>query len=187
MVYEFASDLLKFFERGGLILWFILLLSMLMWTLLLERYWYLQITHPRKLKALESTGRHDTLPGRLALAGQLESHLPMIRSLVYVLPLLGLLGTVAGMIQTFDVLTLFGNSNPRGLSAGISQALLSTMAGLVTSLSGLYFISHLSQRVATTTRTLIREDELEQPLSLTPLLGLRQRLLNIPQRRQDME
>ena len=51
------------------------------------------------------------------------------------------------MIQTFDVITVFGNGNARGLAGGISVALLTTMSGLVTALSGLYFSANLNERV----------------------------------------
>ena len=62
------------------------------------------------------------------------------------LPLLGLLGTVTGMITTFDLMTVFGNANPRELSRGIDRALVSTISGLVTAISGLYFASLLEGR-----------------------------------------
>ena len=62
--------------------------------------------------------------------------------------MLGLLGTVDGMIQTFDVLTVFGTGNARGMAGGISIALITTMAGLLTALSGLYFSTELETRVA---------------------------------------
>jgi biopolymer transport protein ExbB len=59
--------------------------------------------------------------------------------------MLGLLGTVAGMIQTFDVLAVFGTGNARGMAGGISIALITTMGGLLTSLSGIYFSTQLEQ------------------------------------------
>jgi biopolymer transport protein ExbB len=62
------------------------------------------------------------------------------------LPMLGLLGTVSGMIQTFDVMTVFGTGNARGMAGGISVALITTMGGLLTALSGLYFSTQLTQR-----------------------------------------
>jgi choline dehydrogenase-like flavoprotein len=59
---------------------------------------------------------------------------------------LGLLGTVTGMIQVFDVLALEGNNHPRAMANGISMATIPTMAGMVVALFGLFFSSRLQQR-----------------------------------------
>jgi biopolymer transport protein ExbB len=87
--------------------------------------------------------------------------LPAIRALITVLPLLGLLGTVSGMIHTFEVITAFGGANRRGIAAGISEALVATLTGLVTALSGLYFSVHLearARRIPAEAETLLRAD-----------------------------
>ncbi|MCY4056998.1 MAG: MotA/TolQ/ExbB proton channel family protein, partial [Gammaproteobacteria bacterium] len=60
--------------------------------------------------------------------------------------LLGLLGTVWGMVQVFETLTAFGTGNARLMASGVSQATIPTMAGLVAALSGLYFSVWLKQR-----------------------------------------
>jgi biopolymer transport protein ExbB len=62
---------------------------------------------------------------------RLERFLSAIAALAAVAPLLGLLGTVTGMISTFDVITLFGTGDPRLLSGGISEALITTQVGLI--------------------------------------------------------
>ena len=72
------------------------------------------------------------------------------------LPLLGLLGTVTGMIETFDVMSEFGQHNVRGMAAGISQALFTTMAGLMTALSGYFFSVNLDIRARVEERRLER-------------------------------
>lgn len=61
-------------------------------------------------------------------------------------PLLGLLGTVGGMITTFDVISMFGTGNARAMASGISEALISTQAGLVVAIPGLVLGSLLSRR-----------------------------------------
>jgi biopolymer transport protein ExbB len=61
-------------------------------------------------------------------------------------PLLGLLGTVSGMITTFDVISMFGTGNARAMASGISEALISTQAGLVVAIPGLVLGSLLSRR-----------------------------------------
>ncbi len=63
-----------------------------------------------------------------------------------VCPLLGLLGTVTGMIHVFDVMAIQGSGNARAMAAGISMATTPTMAGMVVALSGLFFSSRLQQR-----------------------------------------
>jgi biopolymer transport protein ExbB len=71
------------------------------------------------------------LSGKLALAlYQLERHLPLVRVMAGAAPLLGLLGTVSGLIHTFQVMTEYGNSNAALLANGISEALIATQSGL---------------------------------------------------------
>jgi biopolymer transport protein ExbB len=60
----------------------------------------------------------------------LERFLTIIKVLSVVAPLLGLLGTVTGMINTFQAITLFGTGDPKLMAGGISQALVTTMEGL---------------------------------------------------------
>eukprot|EP00831_Metopus_contortus_P003851 TRINITY_DN11415_c0_g2_i1.p10 TRINITY_DN11415_c0_g2~~TRINITY_DN11415_c0_g2_i1.p10 ORF type:complete len:207 (-),score=43.22 TRINITY_DN11415_c0_g2_i1:1082-1702(-) len=66
--------------------------------------------------------------------------------LAAVAPLLGLLGTVTGMITTFDVISQFGTGNARALASGISEALVTTQSGLVVAVPGLLLGGFLFQR-----------------------------------------
>ena len=61
----------------------------------------------------------------------LERFVPLVKVVGAVAPLLGLLGTVIGMIKTFQVITLFGNGDPKLMAGGISEALVTTMLGLI--------------------------------------------------------
>jgi biopolymer transport protein ExbB len=63
-----------------------------------------------------------------------------------VAPLLGLLGTVTGMIETFQAITLFGAGDPKMMSSGISQALITTQLGLVVAIPVLLLHSFLKGR-----------------------------------------
>jgi biopolymer transport protein ExbB len=63
--------------------------------------------------------------------GPLESGLSFIKVLYVIAPLLGLLGTVVGMIQTFQMITLMGTGDPKSMAGGISMALVTTVLGLV--------------------------------------------------------
>jgi biopolymer transport protein ExbB len=75
-----------------------------------------------------------------------EANLPYIKVLVALAPFLGLLGTVTGMVEVFDVMAITGSGNARAMAAGISKATLPTMAGMVVALSGLFFINNLERK-----------------------------------------
>lgn len=165
MIFPRLEPLWRFFEQGGPVTWAILAASVLMWTLILERYWFFFVRLPRERRRTEALwqglahasrklkGRsRDTLIAAHALS--IQRFLPAIRTLTAVLPLLGLLGTVSGMIDTFDVMAGFGQRNVRGMAGGISQALFSTMAGLMTALSGYYFSVNLDARARAEKRRL---------------------------------
>jgi biopolymer transport protein ExbB len=76
---------------------------------------------------------------------RLNRGLLIIRSLVALCPMLGLIGTVTGMIEVFDVMAIAGTGNIRGMAGGVSKATLPTMAGMVAALSGLIFSAQLDR------------------------------------------
>jgi biopolymer transport protein ExbB len=78
---------------------------------------------------------------------RLERFLPSIRMLSSVAPMLGLLGTVTGIIATFDMITVVGGGKPRLLAGGISEALITTATGLSIAIPGLLAYSFLSSRI----------------------------------------
>jgi biopolymer transport protein ExbB len=78
---------------------------------------------------------------------RLERFLPMLNMMGAIAPLLGLLGTVTGMITTFHVITLYGTGDPRMLSGGISEALVTTMLGLSVAIPIMLTHTFLSRRV----------------------------------------
>ncbi|MFZ1985132.1 MAG: MotA/TolQ/ExbB proton channel family protein [Desulfatitalea sp.] len=80
-----------------------------------------------------------------AVRHHLDDFLTIIGVLAAMAPLLGLLGTVTGMITTFDVLTLFGTGNPKAMAGGISEALITTETGLVIAIPGLYMKAYLDR------------------------------------------
>jgi biopolymer transport protein ExbB len=152
------------FEQGGMTLWAILFASILLWILIIERYWF----HWRELPALRQRLFDDWREQRRSLKDSLafrriealtddlraeaKRNMLALNALTAILPLLGLLGTVSGMIKVFEVITVFGTGNTRGMASGISEALVTTMAGLFTALSGLYFVSDLESRAEETAR-----------------------------------
>jgi biopolymer transport protein ExbB len=82
------------------------------------------IHHDRTImkEAIEDAGRHVVL--------ELERYLNTLGTIAAITPLLGLQGTVVGMIEMFNTLTVQGAANPGALSGGISKALITTAAGL---------------------------------------------------------
>ncbi len=166
------DDLLALLQAGGAILWVILVATIIMWTLILERYTFYYLQYPRLHQKLlaqwQQRDDHNSWIARkireyvvAETNGLLVRHLLPIRTLTTLLPLLGLLGTVTGMIQVFDVLAIFGTGNARGLAQGISQALITTMAGLTAALSGLYFSALLDRRAEYETRRLAHKMRLQ--------------------------
>ncbi|WP_051252566.1 MotA/TolQ/ExbB proton channel family protein [Ferrimonas kyonanensis] len=84
--------------------------------------------------------------GMLKQVGRFERGLALVALLAALAPMLGLLGTVTGMIETFQTLTQFGNSEPKLLSGGISKALITTQVGLVIAIPLLLLLHPLKRR-----------------------------------------
>lgn len=154
---DFLEIYLSFFDKGGQVLTVILFTSSLMWVLILERYWYFLFGSKDKIKIINKQWQarknknswysHKIRNGLIAeIAISARKNLLPISTLIAILPLLGLLGTVTGMISIFEVMSVFGTGNARGMADGISRALLPTTAGLVTSIAGLYFSNDLNRR-----------------------------------------
>lgn len=142
---------------GGWIVAVILGLSTLMWILILDRYLFLwrqeKILIQEIVSEWNNRKSHNQLVNHRLRAGltaafhnRLSAWIGTIQVITAILPLLGLLGTVSGMIKTFEVMTVFGSGNVRGMAEGISQALITTMAGLLTALTGMYFANDLKER-----------------------------------------
>ena len=159
--------------RGGTVMWAIFAATALLWALILERYLFHWLAWPRLVQALyqqwqaraeRASWYARQVRGELVAhaAGALRRRLGLVRALTALLPLLGLLGTVSGMSHTFQVMAQFGTGNARGMAEGISQALLTTLAGLVGTLSGLYFSYHLDHLAERRTAALAGELALEE-------------------------
>jgi biopolymer transport protein ExbB len=78
---------------------------------------------------------------------RLERFLPLLSVMAAVAPLLGLLGTVTGMIKTFQVISLYGTGNPRLMAGGISEALVTTMLGLAVAIPVMLAHAFLRRRI----------------------------------------
>ena len=82
----------------------------------------------------------------MSLTVVMDRFLAVIGILAGIAPLLGLLGTVTGMLVTFDVISVFGTGNARAMAGGISEALISTQTGLLIAIPGLYMANFLKRR-----------------------------------------
>ena len=78
---------------------------------------------------------------------RLGRHINYIYALASIAPLLGLLGTVQGMISTFDAISIYGTGNPRAMANGIAEALITTQSGLFVSIPGLFMAGFLRRRI----------------------------------------
>lgn len=146
-----------FMEAGGDVLWAILATTALLWWLLLDRYYFLLREYKPLLSAAvdqwqrepaKNTWFGDSIRRQLIsqVDCELSKNLMLIPSIIALLPMLGLLGTVTGMIQVFDVLAVTGSSNARLMADGVSAATIPTMAGMVAALTALPLSSELERR-----------------------------------------
>ena len=150
----------EFLETGGVVLEYIGVLIFVMWMLILERIFYLKFSYKSYRKSLISswTSRTDRNSWnaeqiRIAMISRakisLNQSLPTIQALVALCPLLGLLGTVTGMIEVFDVMAISGSGNARSMASGVSKATIPTMAGMVGALSGVFASTWLKRTAKT--------------------------------------
>ncbi len=147
-----------FLNSGGNVLYLIMAVLVVLWTLILERLWYFRFVYPGEVRQVveEWHRRRDRSSWRAhkiremlvsRLHGNLLRSVGMIKTLVAVCPLLGLLGTVTGMIEVFEVMSIVGNTNPRPMASGVTRATIPTMAGMVAALSGYFFAATMRRYV----------------------------------------
>lgn len=146
----------SFIDSGGPILIVIAGLTFVMWTLMLERFFFYKGTLG---KIIDGTiGRWEARPERTSwnahqirtamisrVSEKINANLDLLGTLVALCPLMGLLGTVTGMIQVFDVLAITGGGDAKSMAAGVSRATIPTMAGMVAALSGVFGTSYINK------------------------------------------
>lgn len=147
-----------FMEKGGPVLWVIAWLLLIKWSLVFERLWYLNTTHKANVKATLAAwnARSDTKSWsahqiRTMMISQISldvrNTLPIIEVLVTICPLLGLIGTVTGMIEVFFVMAVSGGGDAKSMAGGVSKATIPTMAGMVGAISGIFAYNYLKAKV----------------------------------------
>lgn len=146
-----------FQEMGGDVLLLIAILTFIMWLLITERVWYFRTEHKSQIrhvldawearKERSSWNAHKIREAMISqISERMNVSLPLIKTLVAICPLMGLLGTVTGMIEVFDVMAISGSGNARSMASGVSKATIPTMAGMVAALSGIVGDGYLSRK-----------------------------------------
>jgi len=133
------GDLQAFLDRGGPILLVIMFATFLMWALILERFFYFTFAH--KVVADEAVSEWQSRSDRKStyahwikdrivseVRQSAEMNVMMTKALVALAPLLGLMGTVTGMIEVFEIMAITDGADAKAMSAGVSRATIPTMA-----------------------------------------------------------
>jgi biopolymer transport protein ExbB len=149
-----TSELIR---KGGPFVFAIFASGVLMWSLFLERYMFFAFVLPRRAKEMQeawhSRKDHSSWCARqirrkmisLITAG-MTNNFPLMQVLVPMSPLLGLVGTVTGMLEVFDSMALRGSADARTMASGVSIAMICTMTGLAVSITGLYPVHYFRTR-----------------------------------------
>jgi biopolymer transport protein ExbB len=156
IVAPFAS-LLEMRQLGGPVVVWIFLSCVLMWAITLERFWYFRKVLPvESEKMLTEWNRRTNKSSwcsrqiRAAMISRLNANmtrnLQVLRVLVPMSPLLGLIGTVSGMLSVFDSMAALGSADARSMATGVSEAMVCTLTGLAVSISGLYPVYYFRHR-----------------------------------------
>lgn len=144
-------------EAGGVAVEWIFLACLLMWTITFERIYYFRYRLGPEAESLLAQWRarqdHNSWTARQirkAMISRLNvgmnANLGILRVLVPLCPLLGLLGTVTGMLEVFDSMAARGSADARTMASGVSQAMVCTMTGLAVSITGIYPVFHFTQK-----------------------------------------
>ena len=159
-----------FLDRGGPVLLVIMAATFVMWALILERLFYFRFAHKSVAQdAIDKWNARSDHTSTLAhwikaklvseVRQKAEQNVGLVKAMVALAPLLGLLGTVTGMVSVFDLMAITGSSDAKAMSAGVSRATIPTMAGMVASISGILFTIGLDRKVKRSVQEV--EDKME--------------------------
>lgn len=152
-------------ELGGPIVVWIFAACVVMWTLAMERWWYFKRILPKEaaevLAVWEArTNRTSWTSHQLRKAmisrlnAGMKQNVQIMKVLVPMSPLLGLLGTVSGMLNVFDSMAALGSADARSMANGVSEAMICTLSGLAVSIAGLYPAHYFTQQIKVQTERL---------------------------------
>jgi biopolymer transport protein ExbB len=159
---EAVADLVR---EGGPFVGWIFACGVLLWTLVLERVWYFRQVLPGQADEMharwQARSEHGSWCARQIrgamisrLNAAMTANLTLMQVLVPLSPLLGLIGTVSGMLEVFDSMALRGSADARTMASGVSHAMICTMTGLAVSITGLYPVYYFRSRVKQETELL---------------------------------
>jgi len=153
---EAFAGIIAFMDRGGPVLVIIAVLLLVMWTLIFERFMFFKGSLG-KLVA-ETLNQWEARPERTSwnahkirdamvsrVSQKINTNLEILGVMVMLCPLMGLLGTVTGMIEVFTVMSITGGGDAKSMAAGVSRATIPTMAGMVAALSGVFASSYINK------------------------------------------
>ena len=151
-------SLLDFFDRGGPVIFILFVVAIIMITLLVERLIFFindlkKLSDDRVSEVRECSLDNKWVRNKIKLKNisilnsESSKNLLMIQGLIALCPLLGLLGTVTGMIEVFDIMAITGTGNARAMASGIARATLPTMTGLFISIVGLFLLTAIKSSI----------------------------------------
>jgi biopolymer transport protein ExbB len=151
------SGVLDLYNEGGWIVWALMVASVIMWATIIDRWWHFTRVLPREAEQALSVWRarsdHKTWYARAIrqmlisrLNAGMTANLQILRVSVPMCPLLGLVGTVVGMLEVFDSMSLLGNADAKSMASGVSHAMIATLSGLAVSVTGLYPLYYFESR-----------------------------------------
>jgi len=146
------------FDRGGPVLYILFFVTLYIWFIIFTKYLSTNYSNKNWIQKdfitfsngvnINKNNRHLFEESFLIYVRRISSQrLKMLDGLIGMCPMLGLLGTVYGMIEVFEVLAVLGTGNPRAMSTGVAKATIPTMAGMTIALSGLFFKFDLANKV----------------------------------------
>lgn len=155
----------KMRDLGGEVVDWIFLACLLLWGIAIERFWFFRSVLPQQAAAMlaEWKGRkerHSWSAHQIRklmisrLNAGMTTNLQVMKVLVPLCPLLGLLGTVSGMLEVFDAMAARGSADARSMANGVSEAMICTLSGLAVSITGLYPVFYFKRKAKVETERL---------------------------------
>ena len=156
---------LSLVDEGGPFVIGIFLCGLIMWAIVVERFWYFARVLPgeakKTIEAWQARSEHRSWCARQIRAAMvsrvnhaMSSNVLLLRVLVPLSPLLGLVGTVSGMLEVFDSMAIRGSADARAMASGVSMAMICTLTGLMVSITGLYPVHYFRSRIQRETELL---------------------------------
>ena len=140
------SSIEQLLDSGGAVLQVLLLVALVLWSLMLARLWYKFVEFPGAFKLCQQAQNQRSFSIAAAqLQRSLAQSMGLIKTTIGVCPLLGLMGTVMGMIEIFDLIAYSGVSSAQLMASGVSRAIIPTMAGMVLAISAMLLFTYIQR------------------------------------------